>query len=145
MKSRKLQRIQEIKPIKSLCPDSEINRVSEPKRIGITGSPGTGKRTLGKHLSKILKEEFVSINDFAVREGYGKKSDDDFVVDVRRLGGKIKTGNRIISGHLLPYVIPDRDLDLVIVLRCSPTVLRKRYDARGYSEDAKFAKTWKQN
>jgi len=102
--------------------------------MGITGSPGTGKKSLGELLSKILNEELVSINDYAIRGGYGKKSGSDYLVDVRRLRGKIETRDRIISGHLLPYVIPDKDIDLVIVLRCSPSVLRKRYESRGYSE-----------
>jgi len=51
-----------------------------------------------------------------------------------RLRGKINTKDRIIVGHLLPYVIPNHDLDSVIVLRCSPTILRRRYLLRGYSE-----------
>ena len=72
MKSRKLGHTKKIKPMNSKGRDSESSQVSEPIRIGITGSPGTGKKTLGELLSKILQEEFVSINDYAIRQGYGR-------------------------------------------------------------------------
>ena len=108
---------------------------SFPKRIGITGSPATGKRSVGENLARVLGLEFLSINDYAIHLGYGKWKAKDFLVDIKRLRGAIKTENRIVSGHLLPYVVPDRDLDLILILRCSPMVLRKRYESRGYSED----------
>lgn len=79
--------------------------------------------------------EFLSINEFAINEGYGNWSNakgGEFVVNISRLKGKIDSRNRIISGHLLPYIVQSRDLDFVATLRCSPTVLRERYLKRGY-------------
>ncbi|MDA4111428.1 MAG: AAA family ATPase [Thaumarchaeota archaeon] len=105
-----------------------------PSRIGITGSPATGKKSVGIILAKLLNLEFFSINDFAIDRGIGKWKEEDFFVDVKRLRGSIETKNRIVSGHLLPYLVPNRDLDLIFVLRCSPDILRKRYESRGYSE-----------
>ena len=107
-------------------------RIPHKIRIGITGSPGTGKKTLGKLLSQALDEELVLINDIAIKGGFGKRAGKVYNVEVNKLRGKIVTKNRIIAGHLLPYVIPDKDLDLVIVLRCSPTILRRRYELRRY-------------
>src|SRR5579872_1378343 len=104
-------------------------------RIGITGSPATGKKSLGRILSEKTEMKFVSINDFSIKNHFAKREGKEFVVDARKLRGKIKTEDTIVSGHLLPYVVPGPDLDLVVVLRCSPIVLRKRYEARHYSEE----------
>jgi adenylate kinase len=104
------------------------------KRIGITGSPGTGKKTVGKKLAKLTGLKFVSINDFAIKNHFAKREDSEYVVDLRKIRGQIETQNRIVAGHLLPYIVPNGDLDLVVVLRCSPRVLRTRYESRGYSE-----------
>ncbi len=103
-------------------------------RIGLTGSPGTGKKTVGAELSKITGLEPVSLNDFAIRNRIGKWSHGEFVVDIERLGKeRLDTRGKIIYGHLLPYVIPSHSLDFVAILRCSPKVLRRRYISRGYS------------
>lgn len=108
---------------------------TEELRIGITGSPGTGKKTVGKAFAKITGLEFVSINEFAIKNRFGKQVGSEFTVDVKRLRGKIETQGRMLSGHLLPYVVPNRDLDLVVLLRCSPNVLRRRYSSRSYSNE----------
>ncbi|HYB04663.1 MAG TPA: adenylate kinase family protein, partial [Nitrososphaerales archaeon] len=104
------------------------------KRIGITGSPGTGKKSVGKKLAELTGLKFISINDFAIKNHFARRENAEYVVDLRKLWRKIGTRDRIVVGHLLPYLIPNRDLDLVIVLRCSPRVLRRRYESRRYSE-----------
>jgi adenylate kinase len=103
-------------------------------RIGITGSPGTGKKTIGLDLANRLGLELVSINDYAIAGNWGTWKSEEFEVDLKRLKGKIPTKNSLITGHLLPYVVPNKDLDWVFVLRCSPAVLRKRYTKRKYDE-----------
>ncbi len=113
----------------------EISTVSfSGKRIGITGSPGTGKKSVGRDLAKLLGLEYFPINAYAISSKYGSWRSKEFDVDARKLRGKIRTENRVVVGHLLPYVVPDKDLDFVFVLRCSPEVLRKRYLKRGYDE-----------
>jgi adenylate kinase len=104
-------------------------------RIGLTGSPGTGKKTVAKILAEKTDLTFFSINDFAIENSIAERSGKEFLIDPLRLKNKIKTRGRIVVGHLLPYVIPNRDLDLVIILRCSPAVLRTRYLPRKYSEE----------
>jgi adenylate kinase len=103
-------------------------------RIGITGSPATGKKAVGKLLSDLTGLQYVSINDYAITNHFAEQVGKEYVVDTHRLRGKIDTKSKIVSGHLLPYVIPDKTIDLVVVLRCSPNVLRKRYESRKYSE-----------
>lgn len=103
-------------------------------RVGITGTPGTGKKSVGKELSKLTGLEVVSLNEISIRNKLGKRVSGEFVVDLQRLRKwKIETRGKIIVGHLLPYVIPSSQMDFIAVLRCSPTVLRKRFLARGYS------------
>jgi len=113
---------------------AKLNSASVSKRIGITGSPGTGKKSIGKELAKRLNLEFVSINQYAIAGKWGTWKSREFEADWKRLQGKIKTENRVVVGHLLPYLVPNNDLDWIFVLRCSPSVLRKRYEKRHYSE-----------
>jgi len=101
----------------------------------MTGSPATGKKTVGRILAEILDLEFLSINDFAIQNRFAKKVNGEYIVDTRRLRGKIKTRGQVVSGHVLPYVIPNKDLDWVFVLRCSPKTLRARYKSRHYSKE----------
>ena len=103
-------------------------------RIGITGSPGTGKKTIGQELARITGLEFLSISDFAIAREYGSWRHDDFLVNLRKTRNAIDTRGKIVSGHLLPYIIPKSKMDFVAVLRCSPRVLAKRYLSRKYSK-----------
>ncbi|MHB1867494.1 MAG: adenylate kinase family protein [Nitrososphaerales archaeon] len=106
-----------------------------PTRIGITGSPGTGKKSVAIELAKISGLNLLLINDFAIKHRFGVLRNEEFVVDLRRARKAIDTDGRIICGHLLPYIVPKSELDFVVVLRCSPNVLKKRYRKRGYSPE----------
>jgi len=106
-----------------------------PTRIGITGSPGTGKKSVAIELAKISGLNLLLVNDFAIKHGLGAMRDKEFVVDLERARRAIDTDGRIICGHLLPYIVPKSKLDFVVVLRCSPVVLKKRYAKRGYSPE----------
>ena len=102
-------------------------------RIGITGTPCTGKKSVGAELANLTGKNLIPINDYALSHRSGRFADKEFVVDERRLIGKIPTRGAIVVGHLLPYVVRKNQLDLVFVLRCSPNTLRKRLASRGYS------------
>ncbi len=110
-------------------------KYSHFNRIGITGSPGTGKKSVGKELAEITDLQFFSLNDYVIGNHLATQKKGEYSVDVRKFRGKIKTKNRIVVGHLLPYLIPDKALDLVVILRCSPVELRKRYEFREYTEE----------
>ena len=104
-------------------------------RIGITGSPGTGKKKVARALSRLTGLKVISLNRIAISSRSGKEIKGEFTVDIQSLRHlKIVTNGRIIVGHLLPLVISASALDFVAILRCSPSVLRKRYLARGYTE-----------
>lgn len=116
---------------------SEIRKFSNYQnlRIGITGSPGTGKKTLGAILAKKLELGLISINQFAISNRFAKRNGNEYEINVGRLRGRIDTQGKIVTGHLLPYVVPNDALDLVILLRCSPNTLRERYERRRYSRE----------
>jgi adenylate kinase len=106
-----------------------------PARIGITGTPGTGKRTLALLLSGRLRSELISIGVLARRMGGPRVGEGEIEVEPRRLWLHIRRSlpsRFIISGHLLPSIVPREALDVVIVLRCNPMELEKRLVARGY-------------
>lgn len=105
-------------------------------RIGITGSPGTGKKTVANALCHLTGLKVISLNKFALETKSGRRIDREFVVDIQSLRRrKIATKGKIVVGHLLPLVVPKSALDFVAILRCSPDLLRKRYLSRGYNKE----------
>jgi adenylate kinase len=107
--------------------------------IGITGSPATGKKSIGKIVADSLKYRFLDLNKIALESG-GVLSDgeEDFEVDTDKLRKqvlrKIKGGKVVLVGHLLPFILSQGEIQFVAVLRCSPKELEARYSKRGYSE-----------
>ena len=107
-------------------------------RITITGTPGTGKKTISKILSSKLKFELIDINKIAIENKIIlKEEEESLIVDIKKLKKTIKNklkNNIIIIGHLAPLILDNDDVDLVIILRCSPEELKRRYIKRGYKE-----------
>jgi adenylate kinase len=109
-----------------------------PCRIGITGTPGTGKRTLATLLSLKLGWKHISIEEWARNASGRRDVGGEIEVEPRRLWPHIRRSlpsRFIISGHLLPSIVPREALDMVIVLRCNPIELERRLMARGYPPD----------
>ncbi|MCS7117075.1 MAG: adenylate kinase family protein [Nitrososphaerota archaeon] len=109
------------------------------RRIGITGSPGTGKKSVGRIIAERLNYDFLDLNDLAIRGNAVIGRDErEFIVDpkkLRRLALKaIDKKDVVIVGHLLPSVFKKDEIDFIVVLRCSPWELMNRYVSRGYSE-----------
>jgi adenylate kinase len=101
--------------------------------VGVTGSPGTGKKSVSPLLAATLRLKCLSINDLA-RE-CGALAPGEGSVDVDLLRSKISKmvpGPALIHGHLLPYVLEPGSVRKVVVLRCAPGVLKTRLRARGY-------------
>jgi adenylate kinase len=105
--------------------------------IGITGSPATGKKSIGKIVADSLKYKFLDLNKIAL-ESSGVLSDgEDFEVDTDKLRKqvllKIKGRKVVLVGHLLPFILSQDEIEFVAVLRCSPKELEARYSKRAYS------------
>ena len=108
--------------------------------IGLTGTPATGKKTVGKIVAKRLGYEFLEINKLA--KGLGAEvSKDEEGIDVdalilyKKLPNLLKGKKAVVAGHLLPHCLPDKSVNFVAVLRCSPRGLVQRYKKRGYSSE----------
>ncbi len=101
-------------------------------RIVITGTPGTGKTTVGRKLSELLKYEYVNLNEKLVREGvciYNDKLNTHDIIDLEKaekIADKVLSlENVIIDTIALSIIDPDK-VDIVIVLRLNPIELFKR-------------------
>lgn len=111
-----------------------------PRRLGIlgiTGSPGTGKKTIAPLVAKELGAACQSINDIAKSEGLlrVKKGVADVDTELLRkaLASHLKSPS-VVYGHLLPYCLDRRTASRVVVLRCEPSVLKQRLESRGYPQ-----------
>jgi adenylate kinase len=103
--------------------------------VGITGTPGTGKKTLAPMVASRMGLPCISLYDQAVSSGMIRQDDSDAEVDAAALGRSIikrVTEPALVYGHLLPYVLGGRDLVKVAILRCEPKTLKRRLLARGY-------------
>jgi adenylate kinase len=110
--------------------------------VGITGTPATGKKTVGRALAAELGVPFLSLNEVAaegglvVANGGGEPRLDakGFMKEARRL---LPKDGYVLAGVFIPESVPPALLDYVVVLRCNPLVLAKRYEERGYPERKK--------
>ncbi len=100
-------------------------------KLCITGTPGTGKTTISKKLSKILGWKLIGLNDAAeeldayLGEDTERKAK---ILDMVKINDHLANVEEdvIIEGHTAHEV----DCDVVIVLRCNPNVLEKRLKKR---------------
>jgi adenylate kinase len=104
--------------------------------LALTGTPGTGKSTVARILaSRGLR--IIELGDLAKEKDLLEEFDRDrgtYEVDVEKLdraiGEAVNGGTTVLVGHLSHLVTSD----MIIVLRCPPSVLAARLRARGYSE-----------
>jgi len=102
--------------------------------IALTGTPGCGKTTISKKLSK--KYEIVDLNkmikDKKLYDSYDRKRK-TYIVDVKKIDKYIKNlkGNVIIDSHLSHLL---NHIDLVIVLRCKPNILESRLKKKKWND-----------
>lgn len=117
------------------------------KVILILGSPGTGKSSLLSSLKSVLADEIIDleVSKFALDEGLiiaydcGRKT---HVIDLKALSRRIReaiesapdTKTVVVSSHI-PCILEDSLVDMVIVLKASEEVLRKRLRERGWNEE----------
>ena len=106
--------------------------------IAITGSPGVGKTSVCTNLSD-LGFRVTSVLDLAKSYsclGPPEPKFDSKSVDIDRLAEVANLGEfDFIDGHLSHHL----DVDAIIILRCSPSVLKERLLQRGYSDQKVMA------
>lgn len=107
-------------------------------KFGLTGTPGTGKKTLAPLVASKLRLQCISLNELAVSAGAQATGSPEVEIDVSFLKSKLPRmlhGPSLLYGHLLPYVIGRDFVRRVVVLRCEPSELKKRLVERGYSPE----------
>jgi adenylate kinase len=110
------------------------------KSIIVTGTPGTGKTTIAKGLTRRLHYRYVDVNRLVkaqkLSEGYDKEKHCE-IVDTRRLNRALldlQSGIKVplvIDSHLSHY-LPKKHVKLCIVAKCGLKELKKRLEARDY-------------
>ena len=103
--------------------------------IALTGTPGTGKTSVGKLLEA---RGYVVLDLDQVARGYGlikgrdeaRQADE---VDVGALSERIRIPTKLtfLKSHYSHLM----DVNVAIVFRCRPSILRDRLRARGWSEE----------
>jgi len=104
--------------------------------ISITGTPGTGKSSAGLALrarGRHVVELGDLIREHGLHEGVDEERgslevDADVLAD--RVPALLPAGEVLLIGHL-SHLVPS---ELVIVLRCRPSVLEKRLMGRGWAD-----------
>jgi len=103
--------------------------------VAITGTPGTGKSSSCDVLAK-RGYVVVDLDEIARREGLivgrdEKRDTDEVDIDALREGLRIPAKVAFLKGHYSHRM----DVNLAVVLRCRPSVLRARLEARGWSAE----------
>ena len=106
----------------------------------ITGTPGTGKTTVSKIVSKTLNTPLIALNELIIDKHLYNGHDDEKgykIVDMEALSREINLildstdKQLIIEGHLAHDLGVDEKVDTVIVLRARPSVLRESLEEKG--------------
>lgn len=110
--------------------------------VVISGTPGTGKTTIARKLSKKIDAHYVPLTRYVGQKRLYSRVDQQRrtkIVDVaatrRSLGKDLANmdGWVVVDSHVPEGVVPARIVRSVIVLRCHPKILEKRLRAKGWS------------
>jgi adenylate kinase len=102
-------------------------------KIALSGTPGTGKTTIGKVLHDRYGLEVVDVNQVVQAHRYYVGWDErrqSLIVDIDALRAHPFSDGCLLEGHLSHHLPVDR----VIVLRTEPNVLRTRLQIKGFSD-----------
>ncbi len=102
----------------------------------ITGNPGTGKHTIAKLIAEKLNLEVIDVNKIALDKKVFKKNNGTLDVNTTKLKktiDKMTSENSLLVGHLAPYVISAKNVQVAVVLRKNPYELQSIYKRRKYT------------
>jgi len=102
-------------------------------KIALTGTPGTGKTTIGKVLRYRYGLNVVDLNELIRVHHYWATWDENrdcLVVDVEALKEHPFSEDSVLEGHLSHNLPVDR----VIVVRTNPVALHRRLQEKAFSD-----------
>ncbi|MDE1858408.1 MAG: AAA family ATPase [Thaumarchaeota archaeon] len=102
--------------------------------FGITGTPGTGKKSVAPIIAKSLGVPCLGLNDIAKSAGLVRARAEVDPGLLKKALAKLPGRSAVVFGHLLPYSADRTMVARVAVLRCEPLVLRRRLESRGYAK-----------
>lgn len=94
-------------------------------RVGITGTPGTGKTTV----ADTIERDVISLKEFVKERGLGEEKE-LFEIDTEAVKEALPE-DCWVEGHLAHKV----GVDYCIVLRTRPDILERRLSDRDYSKE----------
>lgn len=102
--------------------------------VAVTGTPGTGKSSACRVLAA-RGYAVVDLDEVARKGGFvsgrdAARGSDEIDVEALRESLRVPAKIAFLKSHYSHRM----DVNLAIVLRCSPAVLRKRLEARGWPE-----------
>jgi adenylate kinase len=103
-------------------------------RITITGTPGTGKTTVGKLLARKLGLPFYELSKVVKEEGLYSGYDGEreaYEVDYEKLRAFFEDKKEFVAEGLVAHKVPS---DLLVILRARPETVVERLKPRGYPE-----------
>jgi adenylate kinase len=109
--------------------------MDEPCVLALTGTPGVGKTTVASWL-QAQGWGLLSVADLADSHGCLDEvdpKDGAAPIDIQALDEAWeppRLGRWVVDGHLSHFL----NVDAIVVLRCSPSVLSQRLTQRGYGE-----------
>ena len=100
-------------------------------RCALTGTPGTGKTSI----SDFLDTKVVHLSDYYEEASEGKTKSGEWLIDLDKINAIVKESNLkdvVFEGHTSHTL---DNLEMVILLRCDPSILRERLTKRNYSKE----------
>jgi len=110
----------------------------------VTGTPGTGKTTFARMLTRELRGEYLSLGNYVTKHRLFRcidKKRRTKVVDITRTRDRMQQFTHpnirplIVDTHHPEGIVPNKLTEVVFVLRCDPAILIRRLRRKKWSQE----------
>ena len=117
------------------------------KVIVLSGTPGTGKTTISNKVAKLINAKVITLNELVISKNFILSYDkhrETSIIDEKKIISYIEEQIKVLKKEDLEIliieshfsdIIPDKYIDIAIVLRCHPDILTERLEKRGYRKE----------